>query len=136
MRTPATWRAIVAATLMLSGCGGGVDAERDARGEPASTAPPAATGGKDAEAAVRFSVSQRGGVADGGPRQLEVRAGDRVVVEVGSDTADEAHLHGIDVEASVPAGGSATLEFSPRDPGAYELEMHETGALLGTLVVR
>ena len=47
-----------------------------------------------------------GGVAD-----LAFNQGDDIRFEVDSDTADEVHVHGYDIEEDVEAGGTVEFDF-------------------------
>jgi hypothetical protein len=56
---------------------------------------------------------------------------------VTSDTADEIHIHGYDIEKEVGAGGTVTIDFAADIPGQFEVEAHEISpGLLFTLVVK
>lgn len=79
-------------------------------------------------------------VVNGAPRGGIVRAtveqGDRVALVVGSDVADEVHLHGYDLSRDVPAGGTARIAFVANLPGRFEVELEERGAQIAELTVR
>ncbi|MCI0687819.1 MAG: cupredoxin domain-containing protein [Sporichthyaceae bacterium] len=69
--------------------------------------------------------------------RVRVEHGDTVRIVLTSDRADELHVHGYDLEESVAAGGTATLEFSADQSGSFEVEAHELDPpLLFTLQVR
>lgn len=78
-------------------------------------------------------------VVDGAPKEGivrdEVEKGDRVVVVVTSDVADEVHLHGYDVSREVAAGGTARLPFTATLPGRFEVELEERGVVIGDITV-
>ena len=54
----------------------------------------------------------------GGIVRQTVNKGDRVVLVVKSDVADEIHLHGYDLSRDVTAGGTARLPFTATLPAA------------------
>ena len=76
------------------------------------------------------------GRAQGGIARPTATLGDRVVLVVRSDTADEVHLHGYDVSRPVAAGGSARLVFVAKIPGRFEVELEESGVQIAELTVR
>jgi hypothetical protein len=55
---------------------------------------------------------------------------------VTSDVADEIHVHGYELEKALTPGDPATLEFMADQSGLFEVELHETGKMLTSLVVR
>ncbi len=63
-------------------------------------------------------------------RSYLVEAGTTVEITVVSDTDDEGHLHGYDLEMPVTAGQPAVLTFTADMVGSFEYEFHESGALL------
>lgn len=69
------------------------------------------------------------------PITAEVGLGAEVLLRISSDVADEVHLHGYDLETTVPAGGTGELRFTADAPGVFELEFHESGLLLLRLTV-
>ena len=79
-------------------------------------------------------------VVDGEPQGGIVRAtvdeGDRVLLVVRLDVADEVHLHGYDLSRPVAAGGSARIAFRATLPGRFEVELEERGAQIAELTVR
>lgn len=89
------------------------------------------TGSKHVDDA--FEVER--GVVKGGVRALRVARGDAVKVTIRSDVREEVHLHGIELEATVGPNRTGELEFVARHQGGYELELHESGLVLGAVVV-
>ena len=94
----------------------------------------AATAGENVDAT--FTAQLTGGAVVGGPQVFKVRKGDDVKLVISSDMADSVHVHGVDIERGIPANGTATIMFSPKDQGSFEVEMHDSGALVGTLEVQ
>ncbi len=69
---------------------------------------------------VRVTVA--GGVPESGIVRATVAKGDRVVLVVSSDFADEVHLHGYDISRDVTAGGTVRIQFTADVPGRFEVE--------------
>lgn len=76
-----------------------------------------------------------GGAPKGGIVREKVDKGDRVVLVVTSDVADEIHLHGYDVSRDVAAGGTARLPFKATISGRFEVELEERGVVIGDITV-
>ena len=71
----------------------------------------------------------------GGIVRQTVSKGDRVVLVVKSDVADEIHLHGYDKSTDVTAGGTARLPFTATLPGRFEVELETRGVQIADLTV-
>lgn len=71
-----------------------------------------------------------GGQPEGGVRSYLVETGMTVEITVVSDTPDELHLHGYDIEADLEPGVPYVMTFTASQPGSFELELHDSGALL------
>jgi len=83
---------------------------------------------------VRVTVT--GGVPRGGIVRAKVDEGDRVVLVVSSDVADEVHLHGYDISRDVAAGGTVRIQFTADVPGRFEVELEERGVQIAELTVQ
>jgi plastocyanin len=70
------------------------------------------------------------------PSEITVTEGDRVVLQITTDSPHEIHLHGYGIEREVAPGEPARLSFEADLTGRFEIEDHETEEELGTLVVR
>jgi plastocyanin len=66
----------------------------------------------------------RGGSVVGGPKDIEVEAGDTVRIVVTTDAADEIHLHGYDITREPAPGRPARFRFKADAEGAFEIESH------------
>ena len=82
----------------------------------------------------------RGGAPRGGVARIEASRGDMVRLVVSSDTRDQIHLHGYDLERRLAPGAPARFRFTARLEGEFEIESHEAedagrDALIGRLVV-
>jgi hypothetical protein len=71
----------------------------------------------------------------GGIVRETVGKGERVVLVVSSDVADEIHLHGYDLSRDVEAGGTARLAFTAKVVGRFEVELEQRGVQIAELTV-
>ena len=90
--------------------------------------------------AVVTRIEIRGGEVVGGPAEIRVTHGDRVLLTVTSDAPDDIHLHGYDIEKKVAPGQPAKFRFKAELEGEFEIESHvaeDAGRdpLVGTLIV-
>ncbi|MCX6521064.1 MAG: hypothetical protein NTZ21_10410 [Actinobacteria bacterium] len=85
-----------------------------------------------------YSLSVTVGL-DADPERIErVPLGATIALSVTNpDSEDEFHLHGYDLGDGqvMPAGQTATFTFVANQAGSFELESHETGAVLMVLEV-
>lgn len=77
-----------------------------------------------------------GGSPQGGIVRQSVKKGDRVVLVVESDVADEVHVHGYDLTKDVTAGGSVHISFTATIPGRFEVELEQRGTQIAELTVQ
>lgn len=97
---------------------------------PDTTAPPPATGSGDLQSGpVQIDVTVG---MNSGPGRVElVAVGSEITLNITNpDSADEFHVHGIDLDRSVDAGVMATFNFVVAAAGIYEVESHVTGEVL------
>jgi hypothetical protein len=87
----------------------------------------------DGPTVVRIDVVD--GAPKGGIVRETVSKGDRVVLVVTSDVADEVHLHGYDITRDVAAGRTARIAFQATLPGRFEVELEERGVPIADLTV-
>jgi hypothetical protein len=66
---------------------------------------------------------------------FDVALGQTVVLRLLSDTDQEYHVHGYDLEKQAAAGVEATFEFTADTPGSFEVESHTTNKVLAMLQV-
>jgi len=90
--------------------------------------------------AVVTGIEIRAGEVVGGPAEIRVTHGDRVLLTVTSDAPDDIHLHGYDIEKKVAPGQPAKFRFIAELEGEFEIESHvaeDAGRdpLVGTLIV-
>ena len=135
--------AVLAAGLFLALRPDG-DREREPTASPpaatprVSTRPPArtTTGARPRTHDVVARISIR--LNRGHPPVRRVRAvkGQRVVLHVGADVADEVHVHGYDVRARVAPRRPARLRFRTRLVGRFDVELEERHLPIARLEVR
>lgn len=75
------------------------------------------------------------GQPDGGVADLEFSKGDEIRFDVESDTADEVHVHGYDIEEELPANGTAKFAFPADLEGVFEVELHSSETQIAELTV-
>lgn len=73
-----------------------------------------------------ISITVRGGQATGDTGQVTVPLGTPVTLSVTSDVADEIHVRGYDRKAKIPAGGTASVNFTANSPGVFDVELEES----------
>ncbi|MEJ3652175.1 hypothetical protein WEH80_04110 [Actinomycetes bacterium KLBMP 9759] len=101
---------VAAVAAVLGACGG-----------PA--APRAATAVPDG--VHRIELAFHAGEVIGGVTRFAVPLGSTVELVVGSDVADEVHLHGYDRSSFVTAGATTTLRFVADLPGVFDVELEQ-----------
>ena len=130
-------------TALLTGCAAGTERQEPASAQALapSTAPTPPTSSPVASAAAgqtpepapavrTVAVSYAGGQVTGTSGREEVPVGEQVVLRISSDVAEEVHVHGYDLEAAVPAGGSVDIPLTASIPGVFEVELHDSGKVL------
>ena len=70
------------------------------------------------------------------PGRVDVKQGQQIRLVVHTDTPEEVHVHGYDIEKMVGPGKDAVIEFAATQTGLFEVETHESGLLLTQLAVR
>jgi len=88
-----------------------------------------------ASASKTFALVVRSGRLASGSPVIQVREGDRVRLELTTDTADELHIHGYDLHVKTQPGEMASLDFVAKRTGRFALELHRAGLELGALEV-
>lgn len=83
---------------------------------------------------VEIEIEVEGGEVSGGGR-IAVELGANVRLQVSADIADVIHLHGYDLSAPVSAGTPGLIEFTADIPGIFEVELEESGLIVGELEV-
>jgi plastocyanin len=125
-------------TLSAAGCASNL-ADPAGPGPAASSAPSPGVQpleGSQQTSAQTISVQISNGKVTGAPDEVEVNRGDRVRIEVTSDSSDQVHVHGYDKTVELVPGKPGTVEFVADVAGVFEVETHESGLLLFQLGVR
>lgn len=129
---------VLAAGLVTAGCAAG---EPDRTSPPAGTVAPASQGapasGPAAGGALVVPVRIAGGTVSPVDARLETRVGRPVEFVVDSDAEDELHVHATpDHTFPVAVGAGQRFRFTVGIPGRVEIELHEAGRTVATLLVR
>lgn len=123
---------LVLALAVTSACAGG----------PAAPSPGAAiaqgsTSGPPGSAPARtLEVSIKGSTVTPPPAQIDLPVGQTLTLVVTSDSDNDLHAHGFEVESRLVAGTPTTVTLTGREPGLYEVETHEPALTLLTVAVR
>ena len=128
--------------LALASCGGDSADTTESVSLPTATIETTDTGVTEtetettkAEKPVIVRAKVLGGVPQGGIVRETVHKGDRVVLQVRSDEADEVHVHGYDLSAAVAPGKPARVSFVADVAGRFEVELEESGVQIAQLTV-
>lgn len=70
------------------------------------------------------------------PREISAVEGDAVTLSVSAEESVEVHVHGYEIEEEVEPGEPVEISFDADLTGRFDIEDHETEAVIGTLVVR
>ncbi len=143
------------ALLALAGCGGDDEpGAADTPSTPASTtaSPSASTSDSPSpsgtlpspsapmstfdQAAVIIAATVADGKINPSTQTIKAKQGQKVMVTVTSDEADELHIHGYDKEVELQAGKPGSVTFTADTKGTFEIETHESGKLVAKLIVQ
>ena len=134
--------AVFVGGLALASCGGDSGSEATGPTETGThtttttTTETTTTTTTEAEKPTVVRIVVVNGAPKGGIVRKSVDKGDRVVLVVESDVADEVHLHGYDISREIAAGGTARIAFRATLPGRFEVELEERGAQIADLTVQ
>jgi FtsP/CotA-like multicopper oxidase with cupredoxin domain len=129
----------VAVLLAVTGCGDGPSpAQNRPDAVTTASASPRAAGSAAALPAVdkEIVVTVAGNKVTPPTGRIEVRQAATVRITVTSDVADELHVHGYDLQATLPAGQPASIDLRADRTGLFEVETHASHLVLFQLVVR
>lgn len=102
---------------------------------PPSPSPSSPSAAPSPAASDTIDVGYAGGAVTGDTGRVKVPLGEMVTINVTSDVADEAHLHGYDLSEPIAPGETVTLTFTASIPGVFELELEDIGKQLLSLQV-
>ena len=134
--------AVIAVVAVILLAGGGDDTDEPSNA--ASTATPSATattGGAAAEEGTATPTATPKPkpkpvlLKAGQEKALNYEEGETVRFRVTSDVDEEIHVHGYDITKAVPAGETVPVSFKADITGIFEIEFHNSGALLAQLKV-
>jgi hypothetical protein len=137
--------ALVVAFIVLKGGGSSDDGGSQQASQPATTqqqqqqTTTAEQGTTQEQAAPPapqvVTIRVKGGAPVGGVQKLEFHKGDRIRFRVVSDSADEAHFHGYDIEKELAPGKPVTFATEASIEGRFEVELHHGGAQIARVDV-
>jgi hypothetical protein len=133
---------LLAAVLLLAGCGGSSDGS-DA-GEPAATtttsaapSPSAAPSDEPSDAGVVVDIRIADGKATPQGDRVEATVGEPITLRITSDADEEIHVHSEPEHSyEVAPGDSVTETFTIDTPGQVAVEAHHLDVTIVQLVVR
>ena len=83
-----------------------------------------------------IAIVVEGGRPAGGIQRVSLKKGEKALLAVTSDVADEIHFHGYDLSADVEASGSAEIPFTATIVGRFEVELEDRGVQLAEIEVQ
>ena len=129
MRRLSSFAVLAAVALVLAACG---SSDEVAPTEPApapaeaTDVPPATE--TEAPSPYVLVITIEGGEPVGGPAEIELKRGGKVVFDVQSDTPGIVHVHGYNIEKEVRPGNPASVRFEATLEGIFEIELHRDGS--------
>ena len=123
--------AATAATASTSPSPSGTAPSPASTGDTAAPEPSSIAGASD-EIIVHVGVDDAATV---GSRVENVKLGDNVILRLTSDSDEDYHVHGYDLEQKVAAGVEAQFEFKADMAGDFEVESHVTNKVYVVLHV-
>ena len=123
--------AATAATASTSPSPSGTAPSPASTGDTAAPEPSSIAGASD-EIIVHVGVDDAATV---GSRVENVKLGDDVILRLTSDSDEDYHVHGYDLEQKVAAGVEAQFEFKADMAGDFEVESHVTNKVYVVLHV-
>ena len=108
-------------------------------GGSASTSAPAGASTSASASEPAYTVTVVGKTVTGVPTRITVSPGEKVKLVVTADRTSELHVHAADpeVETHTQKGQPVTVEFdAKKEPGLYEVEMHDPDLLLFQVQVK
>ncbi|MGZ4573218.1 MAG: cupredoxin domain-containing protein [Blastococcus sp.] len=129
---------LLAVALLTAGCAASPSrsvpsssASAPASSLPSSTSPSATDRIKGTE----IVVAVKNGKVSPPTHRVQVTKDTHVRLIVTSDTADEVHVHGYDIEKELAPGKPTTLRFTADVPGVFEVELHKANLVILRLQV-
>lgn len=69
------------------------------------------------------------------PQSVRIKQGEKAVLTISSEVADEVHFHGYDLSKEVTPTAPAVIEFTAEKTGRFEVELEKAAKLLGVIEV-
>jgi hypothetical protein len=139
----------VALGMLVSGCAGTAEPQASASpsavasaSEPSSPASPSSvppsSPSLNPDYALTINITIANGKTIPNGEKINVRVGQKVILNVTSDTDDEVHAHigGPGYELPVQSGTPARGEFTIDSPGSFEVESHHLEKIIVILNAR
>ncbi len=95
-----------------------------------TAAPTTTTAVPTTTAPAAIVIRVEGGQVVEGPDVISVTQGEMVSFVVEGDATDEIHVHGYDLTFALEPGVPSTVSFVAEATGIFEVELHESGAVL------
>ena len=132
--------------LLLAGCtstaepqaGTSPAGSASASSSPATSSPASSASSSSAGNTLTIDIRIANGKTTPSGEKINVQAGEKVILNVTSDTDDEVHAHigGPGYELQVKAGVPANGEFTIDSPGSFEVESHHLEKIIVILNAR
>jgi FtsP/CotA-like multicopper oxidase with cupredoxin domain len=121
--------AVAVVAFVIAKPGGGDDKGSSSSSNSSSTATTSKAGPRV------FRISLHDGKPAGGQQRLVVKKGDAVRLTVTSDSPDEVHVHGPDIEKEIGPGKPGRYAFTAKVEGVFDVESHKHDTKVAKLVV-
>jgi FtsP/CotA-like multicopper oxidase with cupredoxin domain len=82
-----------------------------------------------------LAITIAGGTVSPTGANIRVRLGQRIQVTAVSDVAESIHIHGYDITLMLPPAVPGKITFTANQIGVFNIETHESGKLVATLIV-
>ena len=137
---------LAAAALITAGCGGSTEpaystippsGSSGAASPPASTAAPELTDNQAPPSRLVIDVTIKGGEVTPTNEPLQGALGEPIVIRVGSDVADELHVHSNPEHTfKIEPGQNLQFQFTVDVPGKVDVELHALKRTVATITVQ
>ena len=82
-----------------------------------------------------LAITIAGGTVSPTGANMRVSLGQRIQVTAVSDVAESIHIHSYDITLTVPPAVPGEISFTANQIGIFNIETHESGKLVATLIV-
>jgi hypothetical protein len=133
---------VLIVAFVIASSGGDDDKDKNASSTTTSTqsasesgSPSSQTGQPEKPATTAQVLEVKGGKPVGGVKTLKYNHNDQVAIDVRSDQTVPIHVHGFDIEKTVPGGGVAKFRFKANIEGRFEIAVESPGTPIADLQV-